>query len=241
MPGRYLFETADDEVHVWTLDLDRPAFDNSILSPDEQARAVRLVKAEDRRRFAAAHVAVRQILGQYMDTAPDAVGFLIDRAGKPHLNVPNQAGLAFSLSHSAGCGLLAVTGGRAVGVDIEMMRTFDDLHGMAKQIMSDAEWAEFQPLLADPARSEVGLREVLHVVGPQRSNLEGDWNWIADGSPRARSWAYAGKNLRGMAGHRLEHSAARSRLVRQRGDRNCRKLAVPPHFRLRDQVIGKPS
>ena len=153
MPGRHALKTTDDEVHIWTLDLDRPTFDYSILSPDEQSRAARLVKCEDRRRFAAAHVAVRQILGRYVDTAPDAIGFLIDEAGKPHLNVPNRAGLAFSLSHSAGCGLLAVTGGRAVGVDIEMMRTLDDLPGMAKQIMSDAEWAEFEPLLADSAGS----------------------------------------------------------------------------------------
>ena len=153
MPGRHPFEATDDEVHVWTLDLDRPAFDYSILSPDEQAREMRMVKAEDRRRFAAAHVAVRQILGRYMDIAPEAIGFLTDQAGKPHLKVPNRADFAFSLSHSADRGLLAVTGGRAVGIDIEIMRPLDDLPGMAKQIMSDAEWAEFEPLLADPAGS----------------------------------------------------------------------------------------
>jgi 4'-phosphopantetheinyl transferase len=144
---------ADDEVHVWTLDLDRAAPDYSVLSPEEQAREARLVKTEDRRRFAAAHVAVRQILGRYEDAAPGALVFEIDEVGKPHLATPDQPGLAFSLSHSAGRGLLAVAGGGAVGVDIEMMRPLDNLPGMAREIMSDTEWAGFQPLLADPAGS----------------------------------------------------------------------------------------
>jgi 4'-phosphopantetheinyl transferase len=151
--GRHEFAATVDEVHVWMLDLDQLMVDYSILSPGEMGRAARFVRTEDRRRFATAHVAVRQILGRYVNSEPEALNFVGDEFGKPHL-IPSGTGITFNLSHSAKYGLLAVAQNRSVGVDIEAMRPLHDLPHMAQQIMSTGEWAAFLPLVSDRGRTK---------------------------------------------------------------------------------------
>jgi 4'-phosphopantetheinyl transferase len=145
---RHKLPATVDEVHVWILDLDREVVDYSTLSPCERARAARFVRTGDGRRFAAAHVAVRQILGRYVNSEPEALNIVGDQFGKPHLT-PSSTGITFNLSHSAKYGLLAVARNRSVGVDIEAMRPLPDLRHMAQQIMSNSEWAAFLPLVSD--------------------------------------------------------------------------------------------
>ena len=150
---RDIDELAADQAHVWFFDLDRSANDEHLLSQDEQQRADRFIKSEDQRRFRAARAFVRQSLARYLNVPPLSLVFGTTTTGKPFVQGLGQAhSVAFNLAHSAQFGLLAVTRGREIGVDIEIERNLEDLEGMARQIMSPSEFQRFQSTEADRAR-----------------------------------------------------------------------------------------
>jgi 4'-phosphopantetheinyl transferase len=142
----------DDEVHIWVVDLDRPPYDKQILSHDEQKRADRFAKPDDRRRFRAAHASLRCILGWYLNEAPLSFVFDVNRVGKPFLQAPGcPHRIAFNLAHSERHGLIAMARNREVGVDVEVERNLDDLFGIAQQIMSPSELQDFRLTACDHA------------------------------------------------------------------------------------------
>jgi 4'-phosphopantetheinyl transferase len=112
----------EGDVHVWRVRLDVPRASLEAharsLGPDEEARALRFRFDEDRSRFVVAHGALRVILGMYLGIDPESVGITRGAGNKPELsNAAHQ--LQFNLAHAAGVALVAVTRGRAVGVDVE--------------------------------------------------------------------------------------------------------------------------
>ncbi|HET6376164.1 MAG TPA: 4'-phosphopantetheinyl transferase superfamily protein [Methylocella sp.] len=132
-------------IHLWVLDLSQKTRDLGVLSQEEEARASRFVNALDRKRFRAAHQLLRQILARYLGEPPQALVFGATAAGKPYLQAPGRLPpLAFNLAHSAGLGLLALCLEREVGADIEALTRLEDLPGVAREIMSPAEWQSFQ-------------------------------------------------------------------------------------------------
>jgi 4'-phosphopantetheinyl transferase len=125
------------EAHLWRLDLDAAGDEaTDILSEDERARAARFHFERDRRRFIAGRAALRRILAAYLDRAPAALVFVLGPHGKPALENP---GLEFNLSHSGGCGLIAITRGRRVGVDVEGIRTDFACEEIARRFFAPAE------------------------------------------------------------------------------------------------------
>src|SRR5437588_8938986 len=86
-------------VHVWEIALDREGTGSAtaLLSAAEQHRAARFTFADDRRRFARAHAALRLLIGSYLETDPRLVEFE-QRGGH---GKPAVAGseLQFSMSH----------------------------------------------------------------------------------------------------------------------------------------------
>lgn len=87
---------------------------------------------------AAAHHARRQILSRYLDQDAGSLVIGLHPGGKPMLENPDQ-GLEFNLSHARGVGLLAVTVGAGVGIDIELERHVDDPLRIARRVMASAE------------------------------------------------------------------------------------------------------
>ena len=87
---------------------------------------------------AAAHHARRQILGRYLDQDADSLVIGLRPGGKPMLESPDR-GLEFNLSHARGVGLLAVTVGADVGIDIELERHVDDPLRIARRVMAGAD------------------------------------------------------------------------------------------------------
>ena len=143
---------AQKEIHLWMIDLDQSACDPETLSQDEEARAARFVRPQDRRRFRVAHSSVRGILGRYLRQPAASLAFESNTAGKPFLQgLGRSHGIFFNLAHSDRHALLAVTSDREVGVDIEIARVFEDLPGMARQIMSSAEWHRFRSIPPESA------------------------------------------------------------------------------------------
>ncbi len=124
--------TAPRDLNIVLCALDELPADTSLLDTREQRRAERLQSEIDRRRFVAAHTALRRELGKRLETDPAVLEF--SRApcsqcgglhGRPIVLRPGgslarRAGLHFSLSHSGGQALLAISQ-TPVGVDIEAL------------------------------------------------------------------------------------------------------------------------
>ena len=124
-------------VVVTSIRLDDPPV-RVVLDEEERHRAERFVFERDRRRFIAAHSAMRVILGHHLGIAPEDGPIRHGARGKPHVSDPPRD-VRFNLSHSGERALLAVTLGREVGVDIEETRTMSDMVSVAERVFSPAE------------------------------------------------------------------------------------------------------
>lgn len=111
-----------DTVHIWRIRLEVPdgatARMAAMLSADERARLGSYTSERSRSAFLCARAATRAILGEHLDRPPADIRLRTGRWGKPEV-AGEAVCVEFSLSHAGGFALLAVTGPRAVGVDIE--------------------------------------------------------------------------------------------------------------------------
>jgi 4'-phosphopantetheinyl transferase len=142
MPRSGPVDLPADEVHVWRVDIAGATDAGGLetLSATERARADRFHFPADRDRFVASHVALRAILASYLDAAPAALAFGESAHGKPFVEAPDAGrALRFSLSHSGDIAVVAVSRGHEVGVDVERVRSLDDLDGFAARYFSPAE------------------------------------------------------------------------------------------------------
>jgi 4'-phosphopantetheinyl transferase len=113
-----------------------------LLSRDEQERAGKFRYAEHRAHYIVARASLRQLLAERLGTAPWAVEFVETKYGKPRLApVHGSADLEFNLSHSGILALYAFTRGRAVGVDVELIREVPDADDLAERFFSVKETA----------------------------------------------------------------------------------------------------
>jgi 4'-phosphopantetheinyl transferase len=134
----------EDEVRVWRLHLDLEARIverlAGLLSDDERARARRYRFQRDATRFVVSRAALRTALADCLGGEPGLIDIRYEPHGKPELAPPfDRSGLKFNVSHSDGVGLIAVTRGRRVGVDIERLRPLPDLDALAGRVFSRAE------------------------------------------------------------------------------------------------------
>lgn len=138
-------------VHVWRVALDEwPAGATAeSFSAEEQDRAGRLRFEPDRSAFLASRAALRLILGRYLGRNPAAVRFACGSPGKP--SIIEGGDLSFSLSRSRPQAVVAVTRGRAVGVDVERIRPDVDIEALARHFLSPTE-AEALRAVPEPGR-----------------------------------------------------------------------------------------
>ena len=134
-------------VIVTSIRLDEPP-DRVVLDDDERLRAQRFVFDRDRRRFIAAHSAMRVTLGHHLGIAPEDVRFATGARGKPYVTKASRD-VRFNLSHSGERALLAITLGREVGVDIEQTRTVSDMFSVAERVFSVSERERLRSTPAD--------------------------------------------------------------------------------------------
>lgn len=144
-------EMPKNVIHVWRASLDAPMCHMGrvmwALSDAEHARAGQYRFERDRRRFAAGRGLLRTILGRYLAVSPHRLQFCYGVTGKPALSATQaRQGLEFSVSHSRGLILYAVTCNGRIGIDIENVRTIQDTDHMAKRIFSPREYGVFRAL-----------------------------------------------------------------------------------------------
>lgn len=139
----------DNEIHVWSANIDQP---NSViqeltqtLSEDELKRADRFYFDKHKNRFITCRGILRNILGNYLEIAPEKIQFCYSDRGKPAL-LPNNNNLYFNLSHSENMAVYAMTRKLQIGVDIEYIRPITDAEEIAKRFFSESEYKLIQSL-----------------------------------------------------------------------------------------------
>jgi 4'-phosphopantetheinyl transferase len=103
---------------------------------------------------------LRRVLERYEGVSELPEGALSPaRRGKPEL-APGIAAppLAFNLAHSGELALVAVTGGAAVGVDLEQLRPIQEARAIARRYFAAQELADLEPHLGSGGADEVFLR-----------------------------------------------------------------------------------
>ena len=140
---------APASIELWRVDLrvEPTSGELALLSADEQARAARFVFPHDRRRFRAAHVALRRLLAARTGRAAQALAFSAGPFGKPSLT-GSAPTCAFNLSHSADVALIALAPSIELGVDVEVLRVVDDALDLAARNFSGAESAQLRSTAA---------------------------------------------------------------------------------------------
>ena len=132
-----------DEVHVWHVPISSSvSLDDGleVLGDDERARATRFRYDADRSDYVQRRAFLRGVLASYIGGSPARVRLVTTRQGRPVLDGPRTP--SFSLSHTSGLAVVAVTPARAVGVDVERVRPVSDALDLARRTFTprEADW-----------------------------------------------------------------------------------------------------
>lgn len=134
-------------VHVWRgiVDPSLPRLQvyQDVLSPDEQARAQRLIRPEHRRRFIAARGLLRDLLSRYLPARPQDIRFGSGPHGKPFLQHPTRPFVHFNVAHAGHLAVYAFSHDLEVGLDLEGNRDSLDYTRVAERMFSPEEWQTF--------------------------------------------------------------------------------------------------
>ncbi|MPZ36358.1 MAG: 4'-phosphopantetheinyl transferase superfamily protein [Rhodospirillales bacterium] len=113
-------------VHLWHASLDEIDPDSTNLSMEECARAARFRFDRHKRRYVASRIFLRLVLSAYSGLPAVSLPLGVARDGKPTCD-----GLAFNLSHSDDCAVIAIAPDGRVGVDVEAVRPIAEIEGIA--------------------------------------------------------------------------------------------------------------
>lgn len=139
---------SESEIHVWNLDLNAARVSKntaavlhedfrSVLSSAELARADRFRFERDAYRFVIRRGMLRRILSTYIGMPAKEITFETNEHGKPQIaNSGASRPLEFNTSHSQSVGLVAVSSGGRLGIDVECFRRNLDCSEIAKRFFS---------------------------------------------------------------------------------------------------------
>jgi len=162
---------------VWHARITGSAPDVSALSAVERERLGRFKDRAAASRFAATRTLVRRVLGGALGQAPGDVRITQTDLGKPVV----AGGVHFNVSHSGDLIVLAVSGDRAVGIDIERRREVQRTDALVRRWLTDPERADVERRVAQGLSSSDAF---LHVWSLKEARLKALGVGIA-GSPAA--------------------------------------------------------
>lgn len=119
----------------------------ALLSDAEREQQQRFYFADDRLRYLVTRAMVRTVLSRYAQVAPQAWTFDTNAYGRPGIGAAHDVPpLSFNVSHSRGLIALAVSGGRALGVDVENVALRQPALEVADHFFSHSEVAALNQL-----------------------------------------------------------------------------------------------
>ena len=134
-----------DDIHIWRFPLVNHGDYSqhaALLAEDESRRAARFLFEKHREHFVIGRAVSRQILSLYLDIPPEKIDFAYENLGKPRFRDETLfKTFRFNVSNSHDQGLLAITLGTEIGVDLERIRPMSDMLGLAKRYFAEAETA----------------------------------------------------------------------------------------------------
>lgn len=110
-----------------------------LLNESEKSRANRFHRQEHKERFEIGHAILRTVLGRVLGTNPTSIAFKSGHHGKPLLETPGSAPIAFNLSYTENRILLGIGVDHPIGVDIEWLQRPIELHTMLDACFSARE------------------------------------------------------------------------------------------------------
>jgi len=144
-----------EEITLLYASVDDPRLDRlhlpSLLSPSERTRIARLVQNEDKSRSLVAWGLTRILIGERIETDPEAIRIRRTPHGKPFV----PGGPSFNMAHSGTSVLIGVTESGRLGVDVEARRRIPRLERLAEDVFAGEELSEFRAL--SPADREAAF------------------------------------------------------------------------------------
>ncbi len=121
-----------------------------LLSDEERARATRFRFDDPRRQFVICRATLKQILGTAYGVAPNALSFQYGSRGKPELSLQDLNSsvpqIEFNVSHSGTIGLIAISVGAPVGIDVEEFDPTVKFLQLAERFFAPLEASELKSL-----------------------------------------------------------------------------------------------
>jgi 4'-phosphopantetheinyl transferase len=141
----------NSSIYIWCLSLTSPPLSSkelySVLSANEKKRANQYHFNKDKNSYITRTGVLRHILAQYAQVLPKDLYFQTNEFGKPSLCGAPGKQMAFNLSHSDQKVLIAVAeSSQEVGVDIEKIRSMEDLYNIVESYFSGPEKRIIQDL-----------------------------------------------------------------------------------------------
>ncbi|QVL34689.1 4'-phosphopantetheinyl transferase superfamily protein [Telmatocola sphagniphila] len=137
-------ELPDNEVHVWVAPLAENGSNGShqrFLCEEELKRAEKFRSEKTRSQFISSRGTLRWLLSGYLGHEPEQVAITYEAAGKPIL-----AGqpFYFNVTHSEEVAAYAVSKAGRVGLDIERLRTMENIESIIERFFTQNEFQAFQ-------------------------------------------------------------------------------------------------
>jgi 4'-phosphopantetheinyl transferase len=141
---RSLMRLKSNQVDIWqcrprTLGSHEIGACLSTISRNELARYQRFQKSEAKLHFLVGRALVRAALSHYSETSPREWRFTANEHGRPSVDGPVNQPLHFSLSHTPGLVVVAISRTPEIGVDVETIDRQVDLSGVAEMVFTEAE------------------------------------------------------------------------------------------------------
>ncbi len=127
-------------IDLWPIDIDSVDLERAeaTLSESERSRATAITDPTAQKIFTACRGDLRRVLSIYLDVTPSTIPISTTPSGKPE--VGRASNVKFNVSHSEDLGLIAVSRGAEVGVDVQPHDPDRPIMDIAKRFFTPREY-----------------------------------------------------------------------------------------------------